>query len=228
VVRVPGYRSRVPGSIHRHYKIFWEVISLVSTIEELLERKSSGSGLENREYGRRDPSSWPRGTLYLQKLVLTFLTSAVRSVGIFHSRTKVRGVCFLFTLMKCFLNSVLVTYWSRDIAVGVRTGYSWTTQLRFPAVQVSLFRSFQTGSGAHPISYPIVTVICFPGVKQPVPETDRSPPSTAELRNCEATAQLAYMTSWRIVELMKHRDNCWLINMASMRSCSIVQYLRCF
>jgi hypothetical protein len=24
--------------------------------EELLERKSSGSGLENREYGRRDPS----------------------------------------------------------------------------------------------------------------------------------------------------------------------------
>jgi hypothetical protein len=29
---------------------------LVSKIEELLERKSSGSGLENRDYGRRDPS----------------------------------------------------------------------------------------------------------------------------------------------------------------------------
>jgi hypothetical protein len=28
--------------------------SLVSTIEELLERKSSGSGLENREYVRRE------------------------------------------------------------------------------------------------------------------------------------------------------------------------------
>jgi hypothetical protein len=28
----------------------------VSTIEELLERKSSGSGLENPDYGRRDPS----------------------------------------------------------------------------------------------------------------------------------------------------------------------------
>jgi hypothetical protein len=39
VVRVPGYRSRGPGS-------------LVSTIEELLERKSSGSGLENQEYSR--------------------------------------------------------------------------------------------------------------------------------------------------------------------------------
>jgi hypothetical protein len=31
-------------------------LSLVSTIEELLERKGSGSGLESREYGRRDPS----------------------------------------------------------------------------------------------------------------------------------------------------------------------------
>jgi hypothetical protein len=30
-------------------------LSLVSTIEELLERKSSGSGLESRDYGGRDP-----------------------------------------------------------------------------------------------------------------------------------------------------------------------------
>jgi hypothetical protein len=28
-------------------------LSLVSTTEELLERKSSGSGVENRDYGRR-------------------------------------------------------------------------------------------------------------------------------------------------------------------------------
>jgi hypothetical protein len=31
-------------------------LSLVSSTEELLERKKSGSGLEDREYGRRDPS----------------------------------------------------------------------------------------------------------------------------------------------------------------------------
>jgi hypothetical protein len=31
------------------------LLSLVSTIEELLGRKSSGPGLETREYGRRDP-----------------------------------------------------------------------------------------------------------------------------------------------------------------------------
>jgi hypothetical protein len=62
VVRVPGYRSRGPGFDSRNYQIFWEVVglergplSLVSTIEELLERKSRGSGLENREYGHRDP-----------------------------------------------------------------------------------------------------------------------------------------------------------------------------
>jgi hypothetical protein len=31
-------------------------LSLVSTIEQLLGRKNSGSGLESREYGLRDPS----------------------------------------------------------------------------------------------------------------------------------------------------------------------------
>jgi hypothetical protein len=64
------------------------VLSLVSTTEELLERKSSGSGLEIREYGRRDPSRRPRGTLYPQKLALTSLTSGGRSVGIVRSRTQ--------------------------------------------------------------------------------------------------------------------------------------------
>jgi hypothetical protein len=39
-------------------------LSLVSAIEELLGRKSSGSGLESRKYGRRDSS---RGTIYPQK-----------------------------------------------------------------------------------------------------------------------------------------------------------------
>jgi hypothetical protein len=34
----------------------WTVYS-VSTIEELLERKSRGSGLESLEYCKRDPSS---------------------------------------------------------------------------------------------------------------------------------------------------------------------------
>jgi hypothetical protein len=48
------------GFDSRRYQIFWEVVglergplSLMNTIEELLEGKSSGSGLENRDYGRR-------------------------------------------------------------------------------------------------------------------------------------------------------------------------------
>jgi hypothetical protein len=56
VVRVSGYRSRGPGFDSRPYQIFGEVgglelgpLSLVRTIEELLEWESSGSGLENRD-----------------------------------------------------------------------------------------------------------------------------------------------------------------------------------
>jgi hypothetical protein len=73
----------------------WEVVglerdplSLVSTTEELLERKSSCSGLESREYGRTEPWRWPRGTLHPQKLALTSPTSGGRSAGIVRSRTQ--------------------------------------------------------------------------------------------------------------------------------------------
>jgi hypothetical protein len=63
-------------------------LSLVSTTEELLKKKSSGSGLENREYGRKDRSRWPRGTIYLQKLALVLQTSGCRSVDIVRLRTQ--------------------------------------------------------------------------------------------------------------------------------------------
>jgi hypothetical protein len=62
-IRVPAYRSRGSGFDSRRYQIFREVVglergplSLVSTTEELLETKGSGSDLENREYRPRDPS----------------------------------------------------------------------------------------------------------------------------------------------------------------------------
>jgi hypothetical protein len=54
----------------------------------LLERKGRGSGLESRDYGSKDSSRWPRGTLYPQKLALTSLTSGGLSVGIVLSRTQ--------------------------------------------------------------------------------------------------------------------------------------------
>jgi hypothetical protein len=102
VVRVPGYIS---GFDSRPYQIFWEVVglergplSLVSTIEELLERKIRGCRLESREYGHKDPSRWPRGTFYPQKLALTSPTSGYCSVGIVHSRTQATDFLFFSSL----------------------------------------------------------------------------------------------------------------------------------
>jgi hypothetical protein len=80
----------------RRYQIFWEVaglelspISLVSTIEELLGRKSSGSGLENREYGHSGSAALP------PRLALTSPTSG-RSVGIVRSLIQARELFVLF------------------------------------------------------------------------------------------------------------------------------------
>jgi hypothetical protein len=47
-------------------------LSLVSAIKELLERKSGGSGLENRDYGRRDPLSCPCDTPLSAKVRTNF------------------------------------------------------------------------------------------------------------------------------------------------------------
>jgi hypothetical protein len=102
VIRVPGYRSRGSGSIPRRYQILWEVadlergqLSLVSTIEELLERKSSGSGLENRDYA--DYAS----SLYPQQLVLTSPTSGGRSFGTILSRTQATNDFFFCSVCVC-------------------------------------------------------------------------------------------------------------------------------
>jgi hypothetical protein len=75
-------------------------LSLVSTIEEQLGRNSSGSGLENREYGRRNPLRWPCDTLYQQKLALTSPTSDGHSVGIVRLLTMAtKFVLYIFTVM---------------------------------------------------------------------------------------------------------------------------------
>jgi hypothetical protein len=98
-LRIQKTRVRFPA-----LQIFWKIVglergplSLVSTTEELLGRNSSGSGLENREYGRGDPLRWPRDTLNPQKLALTSPTRDGRSVGIVRLRTKATEffVCLL-------------------------------------------------------------------------------------------------------------------------------------
>jgi hypothetical protein len=71
----------------------------MSITEELLGRKSNGSGLEIREYGRRDSSRRPCGNLYPQNLALTSPTSGGLSVGIVRSRTEAMGSVFLVQII---------------------------------------------------------------------------------------------------------------------------------
>jgi hypothetical protein len=92
----PWLQIQRSGFYSRRYHIFWGIVgleqgslSLVGTIDELLERKCRGSSLECREYGRRDPSCWPFGTHYPQKLALTSQTSGGRSVCTVRSWTQI-------------------------------------------------------------------------------------------------------------------------------------------
>jgi hypothetical protein len=59
-----------------------------------MERKSSGSGLENREYGRRDQPRWPRDTLYPQEVGTKFADKR-QSLGRYSSlKDKDHGVSY--------------------------------------------------------------------------------------------------------------------------------------
>jgi hypothetical protein len=95
---------RRPGFDSRHYQKKKVVglergpLSHVSTIEELLDRKSSGSCLQSQEYGHRDSSHWPRDTLYLQNLALTSPTIGGRSVGIVRLRTQATEFSLVYHL----------------------------------------------------------------------------------------------------------------------------------
>jgi hypothetical protein len=67
----------------------------------------------------------------------------------------------------------------------------------------------QTGSGAHPASYPMGTRGSFPGVKRPGHEADHSSPYSAEVTNAwgyTSAPQYAFMV-WCLVTNKKHRDN---------------------
>jgi hypothetical protein len=92
----------------------------MSTIEELLGRKSSGSGLEIQECGRMDISRWPRCTLYPQKLELSSPTRGGPSVGIVRSRTQATEFLFLplikgYGLVKGIADLLYGREWGRNI-----------------------------------------------------------------------------------------------------------------
>jgi hypothetical protein len=113
-------------------------LSLESAIEKLLGRKSSGSGLEAWEYGRRDPSRWPRGILYPQKLALTSLTSDG------HSNSPFWAVVFVKNFRRiCLLNNC-ITEQGRQPCIHLPT---WMTEsLYVPPPQK------ESGPGLRPVT----------------------------------------------------------------------------
>jgi hypothetical protein len=81
-------------------------LSLTGITEELLQRKSSGSSLENRDYGHRDSSRSPCGTTYPQKLAQTSLTNSDCSVGIVRSWTQATEFLSVSCSSHILINSI--------------------------------------------------------------------------------------------------------------------------
>jgi hypothetical protein len=73
-------------------------LSLVTTTEELLESKSSGYGLENREYGVRDPYADQMAPSNPQMLALTSPTIGGRWIGMVRSRTQLTEFKIFYAL----------------------------------------------------------------------------------------------------------------------------------
>jgi hypothetical protein len=99
---------------------------------------------------------------------------------------------------------------SRGSSVGIVTGYGLDcrrleVQVPTGAGDFSLLHRVQTGSGAHPASYPTGTEGSFRGVRRTGREADQSPPSSAEVKNAWRYTFTPYVfMAWCLV---KHRDN---------------------
>jgi hypothetical protein len=110
VVRVPGYRSGSLGFDSRNYLIIWEVVglalgplSLVRTTEELLEKKSSGSGLESLKYGRRGSTVLTTRHLSIRKGWHYLRRQATMAIV----RSRTHDTEFFIIIMQCIILEVI-------------------------------------------------------------------------------------------------------------------------
>jgi hypothetical protein len=93
-------------------------------------------------------------------------------------------------LINCIVSSVLLnklvlSWLDRDSSVGIARPTGRTAGVRFLAGEIrsSLHHSVQTGSEAHPDSYPMGTGVITQGAKRPGREADHSFLSRAEVKN---------------------------------------------
>jgi hypothetical protein len=101
---------------------------------------------------------------------------------------------------KCFSYLTYRQGKSRYSSVTLVTGYGMDGRgigVKSPAGarEFSLLHSVQTGSGAHPASYPNGTWGSIPGVKRKGYEADHSPPPSAEVKNGEDIPPLPHTPS---------------------------------
>jgi hypothetical protein len=86
---------------------------------------------------------------------------------------------------------------SRNSSVGIATRYELDSQgIWFDSRQgkdSSLLHNVHTGSGVHPVSYPMGTGASFPGVRRQGREADHSPPTSADVKKSEAVRPLPYV-----------------------------------
>jgi hypothetical protein len=86
----------------------------------------------------------------------------------------------------------------------------WTTEVPFPEeIRKGFFplrHRVKTDSGTHPASYSRDIEAVTPGLRRPVREPDRSPPSNAEVKNAWSYA-LTPPYVLMVWYLIKHRDN---------------------
>jgi hypothetical protein len=85
----------------------------------------------------------------------------------------------------------------RGSSVLIATGYGLDGRSSIPGrgKRISLLLSVQTGSRAHPASYPIVTGAVLPGGKWQGCEADHSAPSNAEVKTGGTVPPLPHMSS---------------------------------
>jgi hypothetical protein len=103
IYRIMIYKQLKPvipsSTVHSLHVLHFAKINInktncFKTYDHIFQDSKRLAGLESREYGRRDPSRWPRGTFYPQKLPLTSPTSGGPLVGIVRLRTQTTEFSF--------------------------------------------------------------------------------------------------------------------------------------